>query len=188
MVKIKLSQLAGRMSVPDFAKAVEDHARELGWHRDHHTAIASGEERDPYPAPVASELVDAAVRRPDLIPDYEIEDDLTPTLEHKRMLVVHRLVEAEAAAIDAIRPRLKHRLDEILYREAMAKILPPDPDDGVDGKVEDGRSEAEKAMCEEHEERHRRFAAVHKHAAKVQSDVADIPAEEIDAWAIPPFP
>lgn len=175
-LRIKLSQLQG-IGVETFAQMVADHARELRWHDEHHADPA----RDPYPAPSASPLVDAAVRRRDFAPDYTIEDDVTPTAEQKKVAIAHQIALAEAQAIDRVRPILKHRLDGILYAEQMAKVSL-----GEEGKVVDGRDSAGRALCSEHEDRHRRFAEIHKHAAQLQSDVADL--KVADAFVMTPFP
>lgn len=171
---IKTSEInALGLNMNQLEAAINAHAQELRWHRDHHADAA----RDPYPDPVAHPLVDLCIRRPDLVPDFVVVDDTKPTLEQRKSDLVHTLTMEEIAAVQRIWPQRKRRLDSIVYSEAMQKI---------DGES-DLRTADEKKACSDFEDRTLKVAEIEKAAAQAQADIDDLTEETIGAWSNPKF-
>lgn len=184
-LSIKKSQL-GSVSESAFSAAVDAHVQELRWHREHHDAIKGGEKRDPYPDPVAHALVDAAIRQDGLIPDYVIEDDVTPTIEHRKSMLVVDVAAVARAASEKVRPAGKRALDGILYGEARAKVRVDIVDE--EQVTIDDRSPEEKELCSAHEDRLAKLSRIERWSAEAQSAIEDLTEENIGAWAMPALP
>jgi hypothetical protein len=116
MKQVPLSALAG-VSREDFDLVVLAHAENLRQHKEHHdareaelAALAPDDnggsvERQPYPAPHAMPLVDECVRRPDMVPDYEIVDDgPTPeqSLRSKKDAAIAVIIDWEISQLQPI--------------------------------------------------------------------------------------
>lgn len=172
-LKVLKSQVVGI----NFADEVARHAQELRWHAertpDMHTT----------PAPVARELVDRAVRRPDMVADYEIVDDVSPTLEQRKLAHEHAVTTTEIEAAERAFPRRKRQLSFIKHAAAMAKVKTDDK-----GKVRDGRSPEEKKHCDDHDQRVDSIREIEAHAAQMRSDIDDLTNQNIGAWKSAPFP
>lgn len=135
-------------------------------------------------APTAHHLVEAAVRRvpgaknkpDDFLPDYRVIDDMpAPTLEEKRAALAHKVSQDAAAVLEKAMPRLKTRLFTLQAQEALTK------------KPED-HTPADKALIAEHEARQKKHTAVLWHVAQLESEIADLDADQVDVWKGAPFP
>lgn len=184
-VTIKASQISALGATQqEFEAAVKSHAREMVWHRDHH-ADAS---REPYPPPATHPLIDSCVRTPDLVPDYAVEDDLTPTLDQRKSALVHALTLLEIDAVANAWPQRKRRLDAILYAEAVSKIeVIQDEKGNRVGRNMDALSDEEKAVVSDYEGRMQRVAEIEKQSARAQADIEDLTADTIGSWSQPKF-
>lgn len=136
------------------------------------------EKYQPFPRPVAPAFIDDAVDSMNLLPDYEIEDDL-PTSEEllakRKEELRHQVSVAERAAMDKIMPVGKQRLANLTVGKAFAK----EPEN---------RTDDDKKLIEEHVARTARYKAVEAHGAQLTHDIEDLTSETIDAWAMTPFP
>lgn len=105
-----MTQIILRSTVPaDFAKQVEEHARELNAHAEH-MALVAKKEAEPYPAPEAHPLIAASVLDLDgkFVPDFQLVDRIpvprgnAAALEARKAELRTDLAQREIAAINAI--------------------------------------------------------------------------------------
>lgn len=167
-VKIMLSAIGDLVA---FKALVDDHAAELRQYAEHVAAVKMGEAQG-YPPPVANELVDRAVRRPDLVPDFEVVDDVTPpplSLEEKKQRLHARIRQLESEAMSRDMPVGKRRLLSLKLREALET-------------PENARTDDETSIVSSHEDLAKRDRALQRRAAEMQAVVDDLTAEDIDSF------
>lgn len=177
-MKILLSEL-GRTTREDFEMCVQVHAADLRAHDAHMQKVANGvDDHVAYPPPVALQIVDQCIRRPDLVPDYEIVDDSPTPAERLRAARHERrgeLATLEANARAAVVPHGKLRARSI--READVRALP-----------EKKRSRVDAAFLREQEDIAAKFEAIHRHGAKLEAEIEDLDEEALKSWRPVPFP
>lgn len=173
MLELKLSQIK---ALPfDFEAAVAGYVAALEHHR--YT------ENEPAPV-VPHPLVEAAVTRKqypvftekpdDFVKNYTVIDD-TPSLEERKEILAHEAARLAGEAMKIITPPLKQNMWHYQFADIMRVI-------------EEDRTPEQVAFLAEHDARELRKVAVHRHLAKLHSDIHDLTAETIDAWQPAPFP
>lgn len=175
MMEILLSRIK---ALPfDFEGAVDAHIAALEAHR-----FTEGEAAPAPPHP----LVEAAIgrkqypvedRRPDdFVRAYEVIDDTPPppTLEERKQALANEAMQGAAKARAVITPPLKANHWSHQLADALA----------VDEKK---RTPEQHAAVLEHGERQKRLDAVHRHLAKLCSDIHDLDETTIETWKPDPF-
>lgn len=172
-----MTHLILRSCVPDenaFARAVEMHAEELRNYARHSEVVSRGDAQY-YPPPAALADVDASVRKSDFTPDYTLVDALPVqhgdirALESRKEDLRAKIAEMENAAIHAVLPRGKWRLNNLLYSNAV-------------GKSNDTRSSEDHTIINDHLLRLARVHNIQLHHAQLESQIEDLTFDNINDW------
>jgi len=166
-----------------FRTAVQDHITALETYNEHVANVEKNpEEFQAFPPPVAATEIMSAISK-DLVPDYEVIDDLAVSLSDRKEELMGRIARAEQAAKLSVLPRGKRRLQGILQGEAL-QLLGSKEVAGDLTKL----PASDRAIIETSGNVTEQDAAIEKHGATLMAEVDDLSEETIDAWAIRPFP
>jgi hypothetical protein len=168
------------------------------------------ERHEPYPPPGAHPDVEAAIKTTvnsdgstSYEADFEIQDD-DPTpesiLADKKNALLHKIVEAETAALDRMQPPVGKRraanLKEAAIRKAdlarwtnQTKGMAPSDIAKLDYAVEvaKGRDPADTRFLADQQARAERTEALMHAAAQAMSDIEDLTLDNIDNYQLPDF-
>jgi len=159
----------------EFGGAVDKFIHDLEEHRK-----TTGEAAPIAPHP----LVEAAVARvqypvkagkpDDFVRNFTILDD-TLSLDDRKVMLANSLTQKANAAAKVVMPPLKQRLWEFEYLDASA----------IDPKK---RNAGQKAVIAAHDVRIAKVQAIHRHLAKLHSEIHDLTDATIDGYKAAPFP
>lgn len=214
--QIRKSQVTPQLEleIATFAQAMRDwRAHMERVEKDKRDGIEGIDRHEPYPRPIASDLVDSAVDE-DGNPDYVIVDD-GPTAEQvlnaKKSALFNEVLKAEAIAAEKIVPTAKRRLfnlqeaaigeaDEKLAAELkkkkkgrIAKVWDAALGKDVDAVTVEAadlraqRSAKDNDHLDAQAERRGRFNKLAMLSAQALADIQDLTTDNVDDWKIPNF-
>lgn len=172
--KIKQSDI-NRVGI-DYSAAVIAFAEELKAYAQHMELVEKGKAQF-YPPPEAPIEISAAIHRPDLSIDYEIIDDVTPTLEEKKRNLVEQLEIAKVAAMNKVMPQGKRRLANIIHLETLQQIS-----DRSTGLLKAKPTKTESKVLNDMKELNTKSIEIEKCAAIMHAEIEDLTEENIDHW------
>jgi hypothetical protein len=205
MIKINQSSIAGTSNfsalVYAFAKELSDWTAHMARvEDDKRNNVAENMRHIPFPRPVSSPMIEAAINE-NLEPDFEIVDD-GPTPEQKlaakKKTLLDEVSEAEEAAVAAISPPGKRRFLTIRDNEIGAKRVAisnrllaegkaPSSQPDMENAINDCLSPDDQTFLKRSEEIKRKTDAIARAAALMQHDIEDLTEANIDAWQMTPF-
>lgn len=171
--EVKKSQITG----VDYDALVLAHTAELTKYADHMAAVARGE-ADAYPPPYADPLIDNAIRRPDLVPDYVIVDDgpSPEQLFEQRRKNLHIAVnDLETAAKRRVVTDARRKLLSLQANQIMRKPV-------------EKRAPDEVSFLDNLQAIQDRIDNIVMHGAALQVEVEGLSSDTIDAWTPSAFP
>ncbi|MHB8272829.1 hypothetical protein [Bradyrhizobium sp.] len=188
-IKIKLSSLA--VSPEEFARHVEIHAAKLLEYKTHLQGVAADaadpdlkpeERRVAFPPPSEERLVEHAA-----VEGYEFEG---PTLDEKKAALFAEVRRLETEGLQAVIPPAKARHWQFREQDIRAadhnRLLAASDDDKKDPAkfIRGTRPVDDDRFMREHAARQDRSAAIQRHAAKHEHDIADLTEDTVDGYVI----
>lgn len=202
------------LDIATFAQAMRDWRAHMALvEKDKRDGIEGIDRHEPYPRPIAPELIDSAVDE-DGKPDYEIVDD-GPTSEQllnaKKAALFGEVLKAESIAAELVVPAAKRRLfnlqeaaiyaaDEKIAADLkkkkkgrIAKVWDAALGKDVDAiaveaaDIRAQRPEKDTAHLDAQAERRERINKLAMISAQALADIQDLTADNVDDWKLPNF-